>query len=83
MDEWYFESDWNIWSIDQQYVFTKNETFNIKNQITIKTIDLQKGHYKLCVTDTYGDGGVNLTVKDQEKILVSGTTSGKIVRIYI
>lgn len=79
VDQWYKESSWNIFSVkENKYIFTAFKTFATKNQITQTTVMLAPGTYKLCVNDTYGDGGVTSLVKSGILTLVSAKMiSGK------
>ena len=80
VDYWYKESSWNVFSVtDNKYIYPSFKVFTYKYQIMETTIDLAPGDYKLCVKDTYGDGGVSSLVKDRLITLVSSTMShGKI-----
>lgn len=80
VDYWYKESSWNVWSESQnKYIYPSFQTFTYTYQIKETTIDLAPGTYKLCVKDTYGDGGIKSLVKDGLITLVSATMSyGKV-----
>ena len=76
VDYWFKESSWNIWSVSEnKYIFPTFKTFIYKYQSTQDIVDLKVGTYKLCVKDSYGDGGVTSLVKDGLVTLVSSTMS--------
>src|SRR5205085_10053017 len=79
-DYWFKESSWNIWSLnDNKYIFPTNGVFTSKYQSTEITRDLALGKYKLCVFDSYGDGGLTSLVTDGLITLVSAKMySGKL-----
>lgn len=79
-DYWFKEASWNIWSItDNKYLFSQHNIFTIKYQSIEIIHDLSLGKYKLCVFDTYGDGGVTSVVSDGILTLVSAKMyTGKI-----
>lgn len=80
VDYWFKESSWNVWSnTDNKYVYPTFNVFTAKNQTVSVNRDLLPGTYKLCVKDTYGDGGVTSLVTSGLITLVSGKmTSGKL-----
>lgn len=76
VDYWFKESSWNVWSVaENKYIFPTFKTFTYKYQTIESIIDLAKGTYKLCVKDTYGDGGVTSVVSDGLITLVSAKMS--------
>ena len=76
VDYWYKESSWNVWSYSEnKYILPTFKTFTYKYQSIQDTLQLAPGSYKLCVKDTYGDGGVTSLVKNGLVTLVSGTMS--------
>ena len=80
VDYWYEESSWNIFSINEnKYLFSTFNKFTSKYQTVEMTKLLSQGSYKLCIKDTYGDGGVTFSVTDGLVNLASGRmTSGKL-----
>jgi len=80
VDYWYKESSWNVLSVvDNKYVFPTFNVFTYKYQIAELTKNLLPGTYKLCIKDTYGDGGVKYLVSDGLLSLTTGKmTSGKL-----
>ena len=71
-DYWFKESSWNVWSFaTNNYIFPKNNVFTAKYQTVTLVKDLLLGDYKLCINDSYGDGGVTALVTDGLKTLVS------------
>ncbi|QKF94870.1 caspase [Fadolivirus algeromassiliense] len=63
VDYWYKESSWNVWSVtENKYVFDKDNVFTYKYQTSNVSRVLPVGTYKLCIKDTYGDGGVTAKV---------------------
>ncbi len=82
VDYWFKESSWNVWSsTDNKYVYPTFNVFTSKNQTVNVTKDLLPGKYKLCVKDTYGDGGVTFLVTNGLLTLVSGKmTAGKLAK---
>ena len=79
-DYWFKESSWNVWSFtDNKYIFNVDNVFTSKSQVVNVTKVLLVGQYKLCVKDTYGDGGVSSKVTCGPLTLVSAKmTSGKL-----
>jgi len=72
VDYWFKESSWNVFSVaENKYMYTTFKTFIYRNQIMQTTLNLVPGTYKLCVKDTYGDGGVTSVVKNGLITLVS------------
>ena len=80
VDYWFKESSWNVLSVsDNKYVYPTFNTFTYKYQTVEVTKDLLPGTYKLCIKDTYGDGGVNYLVANGLLTLSSGKmSSGKL-----
>ena len=80
-DYWFKESSWNVWSINEsKYVYEKDNIFTSKYQTVLMTKYLPLGQYKLCIKDTYGDGGVSSIVTNGLITLVSGKMySGQLV----
>jgi hypothetical protein len=80
VDYWYKESTWNVWSVaDNKYVFATDNTFIYKYQSMNISKVLPVGTYKLCIKDSYGDGGVTSKVTCGLVTLVSGNMmSGKL-----
>jgi hypothetical protein len=80
VDYWYTESTWNIWSaITGKYIYDKDKTFIYKYQTINSTEILPIGTYKLCIKDSYGDGGVTSKVTCDTVTLVNANMySGKL-----
>jgi hypothetical protein len=80
VDYWYKESTWNVWSVaDNKYIFTIDNIFTYKYQSIDISRDLPTGTYKLCIKDSYGDGGITSNVTCGLVTLVSANmTSGKL-----
>jgi hypothetical protein len=80
VDYWYKESTWNVWSVaDNKYIFDKDNVFTYKYQTSTISKVLPVGTYKLCIKDSYGDGGVTSKVTCGLITLVAGNmTSGKL-----
>lgn len=79
VDKWYKESKWNIWSIGmQKKIFEFEKIFTSPNQSISTIVSLPIGAYKLCIWDTYGDGGITYKILDNTKTLLSSKmTTGK------
>jgi len=79
-DYWFKESKWNVWSFaDNKYIFPTDNVFTTKNQSVKISKNLSVGKYKLCIYDTYGDGGVTSLVTNGLLTLVSAKMlSGKL-----
>ncbi len=80
VDYWYKESTWNVWSVaDNKYVFATDNAFTYKYQSATISKILPVGTYKLCIKDSYGDGGVTSKVTCGVVTLVSANmTFGKL-----
>lgn len=80
VDYWFNESKWNVFSVaDNKYVFATDNAFTYKYQAVNVSKTLPVGTYKLCVKDSYGDGGVTSKVTCGLVTLVSANmTSGKL-----
>lgn len=76
VDYWYTESTWNVWSaVTGRYIFDKDNTFSYKYQNINVAKTLPIGTYKLCIKDSYGDGGVTSKVSCGFSTLINATMS--------
>ena len=66
-----YESSFNIIDRLGSKVFNKDIRFNASNETKNITCKLNKGKYKLKCIDTYGDGGMEGTIKHNNNILLS------------
>lgn len=84
VDYWFNESTWNVWSVNEnKYIYPAFKNFTSKYQTVSLTEKLNKGSYKLCIRDSYGDGGVTYDVSSSGIVLASGNMkSGRILEIY-
>lgn len=80
VDYWYKESTWNVWSVNEnKYVFATDNIFTYKYQSMNVSKVLPVGTYKLCIKDSYGDGGVTSKVTCGLVTLVYGNmVSGRL-----
>ena len=83
-DYWFKESSWNVWSfVTNKYIFDKNNVFLYKNQTVTMTKYLPVGQYKLCINDTYGDGGVTAVVSyGLTKLVSTKVYTGKLAEYH-
>lgn len=70
------ESAWNVW-VDStgKWLFPVDSVFTQRYQRTELTVNLRPGKYKLVVKDSYGDGGVTVSVLDSNYNLVNETVA--------
>lgn len=54
------ETTWNIYDIkNKKNIFSNDIKFYIRDEKVTMDLNLDDGNYKLIITDSYGDGGVN------------------------
>jgi metacaspase-1 len=66
-----YESSFNILDRLGSTIFNNDIKFESSNETKIVTCKLNKGKYKLKCIDTYGDGGMEGTIKQDNEILLS------------
>lgn len=61
------EASWNLWSYPtDSYYFSSDQTFSTPFENQTFIIGLEDGHYTVDCWDTYGDGGIEGIVTDEE-----------------
>src|SRR5690606_5163273 len=76
VDRWYKESSWNILSTTiDRYIFPSYKKFSRAFETINMSLGLPNGKYKLCIQDTYGDGGVSVSIKENTITLLSARMS--------
>ncbi len=71
-DYYYYESSWNVWSeADRKFLYNRHNIFSDEYERIVTKLSLATGKYKLCLYDSYGDGGIRAVVSDGTTQLVN------------
>lgn len=65
------ESKWNIVDSLERNIFDGDKTFDISNERQKFNVKLAPGKYKIKLMDTYGDGGINGIIRQNENVILN------------